>query len=676
MSLIYRPRYQKNASVSGAVKYLCRPWLGAAFLAFSLGQPAAQANVRVTVTEVVSDARQSLIDARDAVEKKQWTKLATLAPVASQDAELGEYATYWLLRRQTQQQTQPVPVAEIERFIAQSRNPQLVERLKGEWIVAAARSGDFSTAARLGPNQSGNAQVQCSLLLAQQMTGQPVTAERALAVFQPGQACWTMMDQLESSKVVGWNDLVPQVRAFLEANRTSNAQRMAAIVFSATDMVQYAALVKDPKKWLSGRQAPATRTETELVTLALGRLARDKDRGASANMIRSRWEKSLPASNMEWVWSQFGLVSALSVEPDAYIWYRNSGDDRLTDYNHAWQVRAELRRPDIDWTWVERAVRRMSPEQQSETAWAYWLGRALAAQGKPDEARQQFESIRNVMDFYGQLASEELGVIQALPALPEPVSEQEVAQARALPGLQRAVALFDLGWRIEGVREWAYALRGMSDRELRAAAEYARQEQIFDRVINTSLLTREEVDVSQRFIAPFEGRVSEKAKEIGLDAAWVYGLIRQESRFITNARSRVGASGLMQLMPATAKWVAGKIGMKDFKQSSVNDFDTNTILGTRYLDMVLRDLDGSQVLASAGYNAGPGRSVRWRAALAGPVEGAIFAETIPFTETRLYVKHVLSNAVYYATLFTGQPHSLKERLGTISPSPQRRVALP
>src|SRR5690606_14419542 len=186
----------------------------------------------------------------------------------------------------------------------------------------------------------------------------------------------------------------------------------------------------------------------------------------------------------------------------------------------------------------------------------------------------------------------------------------------------------------------------------------------------------DEVDVSQRFIAPFEGRVSEKAKEIGLDAAWVYGLIRQESRFITNARSRVGASGLMQLMPATAKWVAGKIGMKDFKPSSVNDFDTNTILGTRYLDMVLRDLGGSQVLASAGYNAGPGRPVRWRATLPGPVEGAIFAETIPFTETRLYVKHVLSNAVYYATLFTGEPHSLKERLGTISPAPQRKVALP
>ena len=132
----------------------------------------------------------------------------------------------------------------------------------------------------------------------------------------------------------------------------------------------------------------------------------------------------------------------------------------------------------------------------------------------------------------------------------------------------------------------------------------------------------------------------------------------------------------MQLMPATAKWVAKKIGMTDFKPSSVNDFEVNTVLGTQYLKMVLEDLGGSQVLATAGYNAGPGRSVQWRAKLQGPVEGAIFAETIPFTETRLYVKHVLSNAVYYAALFTGKPQSLKERLGVNSPQARRSVDLP
>jgi soluble lytic murein transglycosylase len=203
-----------------------------------------------------------------------------------------------------------------------------------------------------------------------------------------------------------------------------------------------------------------------------------------------------------------------------------------------------------------------------------------------------------------------------------------------------------------------------------AAAELAREQRIYDRVVNTSERTQEAVDFSQRFIAPFEGQVMAQAQSINVDPAWVYGLIRQESRFIMDARSVVGASGLMQLMPATAKYVANKIGMTDFRPSNVNDFDINTKLGTHYLRMVLNDLGGSQVLASAGYNAGPGRPVRWRSTLTHPVEGAIFAETIPFNETRDYVKSVLSNATYYAAVFSGQPQSLKERLGHIEPRKQ------
>ncbi|MFQ6685928.1 transglycosylase SLT domain-containing protein, partial [Bordetella pertussis] len=247
------------------------------------------------------------------------------------------------------------------------------------------------------------------------------------------------------------------------------------------------------------------------------------------------------------------------------------------------------------------------------------------------------------------------------------------AEARAHPGLRRAIYLFRLGWRAEAVPEWNFSLRGMSDRQLFAAAELARAEGIYDRVVNTSERTAEQFDFSQRFIAPFEGRVSAKARAIDLDPAWVYGLIRQESRFIMDARSHAGASGLMQLMPATAKWVAGKIGMSDFRPGSVNDFDVNTELGTQYLNIVLQGLDGSQVLASAGYNAGPGRPRNWRASFGHPVEGAIFAETIPFNETRLYVKNVMSNAVYYAAMFSGQPQSLKERLGSIVP-PQAALA--
>jgi soluble lytic murein transglycosylase len=149
--------------------------------------------------------------------------------------------------------------------------------------------------------------------------------------------------------------------------------------------------------------------------------------------------------------------------------------------------------------------------------------------------------------------------------------------------------------------------------------------------------------------------------------AWVYGLIRQESRFVQHARSHVGASGLMQVMPATAQFVARKIGLNDYSPAQMNDIQTNIVLGTNYLNMVLHDLDGSQAMATAAYNAGPGRPRQWRSTLTRAVEGAIFAESIPFSETRDYVKKVLSNATYYAALFENKPQSLKARLGVVAP---------
>jgi soluble lytic murein transglycosylase len=205
----------------------------------------------------------------------------------------------------------------------------------------------------------------------------------------------------------------------------------------------------------------------------------------------------------------------------------------------------------------------------------------------------------------------------------------------------------------------------MNDRELLAASDIAQRAGVFDRAIAAADRTKSEHDYSLRYLSPYSDQIRPAAKNQSLDDAWVYGLMRQESRFVTNAKSTVGASGLMQLMPATAKWVAKKIGLKDFHQGQVNDTDTNVLLGTSYMRMVMEDLDNHPVLASAAYNAGPGRARKWRADTA--IEGAVYAETIPFSETRDYVKKVMSNSVYYSALFNGGPQSIKSRLGIIGP---------
>ncbi|MDP3412718.1 MAG: lytic transglycosylase domain-containing protein, partial [Polaromonas sp.] len=226
------------------------------------------------------------------------------------------------------------------------------------------------------------------------------------------------------------------------------------------------------------------------------------------------------------------------------------------------------------------------------------------------------------------------------------------------------------GLRSEGVREWNYSTNlhtrgGMSERELLAAAQFACDRSIWDRCINTSERTPNAFDAEQRFPTPFREAVTRRSQGIGLDPAYVYGLIRQESRFIMDARSHVGASGLMQVMPATARETARHIGLAGFTADQINDRDTNIVIGTAYLKRALDDFGGSMPLAAAAYNAGPGRPRAWRN---GPViEAAIWAENVPFSETRDYVKKVLSNTTNYAALLSGQPQSLKARLGMVGP---------
>jgi soluble lytic murein transglycosylase len=231
----------------------------------------------------------------------------------------------------------------------------------------------------------------------------------------------------------------------------------------------------------------------------------------------------------------------------------------------------------------------------------------------------------------------------------------------------------DVELRSEGVREWNYTLSfgrpgGLSDRELLAAAQWACEKKVWDRCINTSERTRDVVDVAQRYPTPFKHEVVRAAHEVGLDPALMYGLIRQESRFITSARSGVGAAGLMQIMPGTARWTARKLGLR-LSSADLHDAGSNLRLGAGYLRLLLDNFGGSQALATAAYNAGPNRPRRWREGA--PTETAAWVENIPFSETRDYVKKVLANAsVYSVILQHGEDRdsppvvSLAPRLGT------------
>ena len=327
----------------------------------------------------------------------------------------------------------------------------------------------------------------------------------------------------------------------------------------------------------------------------------------------------------------------------------------------AWYARIALRQE--NWSEVKSAIERMSPTERREPVWIYWLGRSLCALGAQEEGRTLLGRIAGEHHFYGRLAAEELEMPLKIPPKAAPPTREEIAEVAARAGMQRSLAFYRLGLRTEAVAEWLWTVRTMDDRALLAAADLARRNGIWDRAINTADRTVAEHDFTLRYPAPYSKVLSKQARVRKLDEPLLFGLVRQESRFIADARSSAGAAGLMQLLPSTARLVAKKIGMKGFRPSRLGQPEVNVALGAFYLRQVLDGFGGNAVLAAAAYNAGPGRARRWCDAK--PLEGAIYVETIPFAETRQYVKKVMANTVYYAALSGGEQRSLKSRLGTI-----------
>jgi soluble lytic murein transglycosylase len=630
----------------------------------------------------------TIVEAREAFRKKDRDRLAAAraAALAAQHP-LALWADYWDFSSHVADLQQ----SDIDAFYTRWPGTYVEDRLRNDWLLELGKRHDWAhfaaDFARFRMND--DREVTCYAMLGEHLEGKDVRNAARAAWFAQKEAdegCALMAATLFDVKALGVADAWRKARLSTEANRL-RAARQAVILVDLAAASSLHELYDSPVRYLARKASVSGRTQAELATLALIRMAAS-DPDAAAAMLTERWERQLPADLAAWAWASAGKQAALKLSADAPDFYQRASvwsakasaaaknapaqthDLDWPDDTLAWKLRAALRANNGAGRWqqVVQAVNAMSPAEQSDPAWVYWKARGLQSMardsqdgaGLGEQSRALMGSIGGQFHFYGKLAAESLGQSLVMPPKPLALSAEERAAAASNPGLLRALQLITLGLRSEGAREWNFTLRGMGDRELLAAAQLACDREVWDRCINTSERTRTEVDMDQRFPTPFRKQVLARAKDIGLDPAYVYGLIRQESRFMMDARSGAGASGLMQIMPATARWTAKKIGL-DFTHDLINDRDTNIKIGTSYLKLVLDDFDGSQAMAAAAYNAGPGRPRKWRE---GPsLEPAAWAENIPFSETREYVKKVLSNASYYAALLTGEAPTLKARLG-------------
>jgi soluble lytic murein transglycosylase len=601
------------------------------------------------------------LSAREAYQKGRFDRFQNYAARIPADDPLRPYIEYWRMKSGT-----PGP-AELADFIRRFPDGPLANKLRGDLARIYGRAQDwpnFETYFKAIPEP--DQELLCFDMRARLQQGDPNIQAAGIALWRTWQdlpsACDPLFDTLAQRGVLNAEERLARLRLALDGGNLRLAREVNGGLPEALRM--------DPDALDQAARNPAALIEAgstrpgqrEAALYALTTIAR-QDSDQAARIWEAQGGK-YGESEQRYGWGQIALHAARRHDARALDWFARADQlpgAPLSEPQALWKTRAALLAG--RWADVYAAILAMPAGLQNEAVWRYWKARALKNLGAPYQANVLFAQLSQEIHYYGLLATEELPT--RLEARPQNylVTPDDLKLAEANPGLQRALLLRDMGLMGDAEAEWRWAIRNMDDRQLLAAAELALRAKWHDRAIITADQTRELHNFDLRYIAPYRDLATAYAQENGLDEAWVYGLIRQESHFVDYAQSGAGARGLMQIMPATARWIAKKLGLGRKEQARVNRPETNLRFGTYYLKRIFDNLDESPVLASAGYNPGPARARRWQAGT--PLEGAIYVENIPFAETREYVKKVMANAMFYRQRFGGATRTLKDRLGVV-----------
>ncbi|MEQ1488183.1 MAG: transglycosylase SLT domain-containing protein [Methylotenera sp.] len=589
---------------------------------------------------------------------------------------LAPYADYWLMLLKLEKNN--VRDEEVQNFLVQYLDMPFADRVRGEWLKKLGKEQNWGPFfEELDLFKRDDVAVQCYAMQGHTLLNDADVKAQAKALWLSNLAlpsnCTQTFDALQLAEVLSVDDIWARFRLALQDAKLGVAKSTITRVpgFDTTNFKLLDRAYQSPKAFLeNGVASYKSRFGAEANLYALDRLARTKieDAISTYNKVQHQFE----ADNRAYGWGRVAYHAARSHHPQAVSFYAEAYGAMLDKEQLAWKVRAALR--EQDWQAVLDAVAAMQPKQLEEGAWRYWKARALKALGKNEsaqlaEANAIFSKLSTERHFYGWLAAEELESVMSNPATDFIPTDNEVTAIASQLGIKRALALQRLDMRVEAKAEWVWAARGFDDPQLLAAAEYGIRQKWYDIAIYSADNTKITHNFNLRYPTPYRDLFHTSASNAGLDEAWVYGITRQESRFMHYAKSGVGAAGLMQLMPATAKWTAKRMGLDGYHNGMIHDLSTNIDLGTYYMRYTLDQMGGNAVMATAGYNAGPSRAKKWMHTK--PLEAAIYIESIPFTETRGYVQKVMANAQIYAPRLIDKKgggakiQTLKARLGNV-----------
>ncbi|WP_207063144.1 transglycosylase SLT domain-containing protein [Motiliproteus sp. SC1-56] len=611
------------------------------------------ADIALPAKETLTRMRETYREAREALADKDQTRFATALKLL-EDYPLQPYLVY----EQHLQQLDQLDRATLETFRKEYSYTPLPRRLHRHWLSnLAAEERWQGLVDNYDPALAGTG-LRCQKLWADYQLGQRSEALSqvpdlwVVGVSQP-RSCDALfkawIDAGEQTEDHAWE----RFWLALERNRPRLARYLVRFL-EDKERVQLAetalGLHRHPERLTATTLPEDNRVYPRLVIHTLKRLGRQD--GPAALGLLGTMQKELKLSDDELfrIQRRMGLRMLRSYHPESETWLRriDSGYQDLELLE--WRIRFQLRQG--DWEGAGELLEKLPAKERFEDRWRYWQARILdneTRDGATQKAEEIYQELANERSFYGFLASHRLGRGYSLNNRSSDTDHHALTRLAQDPALVRARELVYHNQLTQARREWDLATADFSREQHYLAAKLARRWGWYEQGIRSAIAAREWDDLLIRFPSPYSREVLDYASRFKIDTSWVLAVARQESAFMPDARSHAGAVGLMQLMPATAKQTARSVELSYQGPHQLTDPDINIHLGSAYLAKMLKRYEGNRVLATAAYNAGPGRVSRWlreRGEL--PVD--VWIETIPFDETRRYVQNVLSYSVIYGDL--------------------------
>ena len=589
-----------------------------------------------------------------------------------QNDVLGYYPEYWALNSNLAAQSS----SQITSFAQRYPQSAMTEKLAADYVEEKVKQADFASAQPVLPYVTNADQAEsCAVAQVRAKSGDPLVFAEFKDVWlttnsQP-ELCTGLGRMMLSSPLMTEQDRQQRVWGQLRAGQSGQALATAQTLGINLSLAQLNQIQANPLNYLWS-VPKASSVDHAYLIFAMGRLA-DSDLNSALSSVQ-RAAQGTPVQVQKALYRAVGYIGGTTV-------MKNNFNREVLNYLDASyglpfsseeaEIYARQAIRFSAWESLIRAIDAMSVTQKQEDRWQYWLARASEQRGDASSkraAQQIFKKLAEGDDYHNLLAKDQLG--QKYSNLPNNVqpSNHDLQRLNQDIHFSRAFALRRVDAPENYInREWNWAVRQAylkhDDGLLLAAAKRATDMGWYDRAIYAADRTENKHNYAYRYAMPHQNYVVSHSRNAGVDPAWAYGLMRQESRFVTNARSHVGAGGLMQIMPDTAKLIARQMG-ESYNPAALTDMNTNIRYGTFYLSMIQSQLSNSPVLATAGYNAGPNRARRWQ-----PETQAIaadqYTESIPLTETRDYVKHVMTNATHYGVLLGQGAQSLEKRMNII-----------